>query len=317
MSESGNHVVVGAGPVGRAVVDELISRGLPVRVVVRHQVVGLPAGVEVVRADVSDVDRARQAMAGASVVYHAASAPYDRWPELLPPLMRGVLAGAAASGARVTYADNLYAYGPVDGPLTEDLPSRATGTNGRIRAMLADELMAAHAAGKVQATVGRASDYFGRRGRQSTAGERLFGPAIAGKQAQVLGNPDLPHTFTYLPDFARALVTLGTREEAIGEVWHVPSGETLSTREFASLIFEAAGQPLRLQVLPSGLLAVASLVSPTLRAVREQQYQRTNPWIVDHSKFARVFGTEVTPHRDAIAATVAWFATADRSSAGA
>ncbi len=106
MSESGNHVVVGAGPVGRAVLDELISRGLPVRVVVRHQVVGLPAGVEVVRADVSDVDRARQAMAGASVVYHAASAPYDRWPELLPPLMRGVLAGAVASGARVTYADN-------------------------------------------------------------------------------------------------------------------------------------------------------------------------------------------------------------------
>ena len=179
-------------------------------------------------------------MAGAAVIYHAASAPYDRWPELLPPLMRGVLGGAAATGARIVYADNLYAYGPVDGPLTEDLASRATGPNGRVRAALADELMEAHAAGTVRATIGRASDYFGPRGRQSTAGERLFVPALAGKPAQVLGDPDLPHTFTYLRDFARGLVTLGTHDEALGEVWHVPSAETLTTREFAGLVFEAA-----------------------------------------------------------------------------
>lgn len=86
-------------------------------------------------------------MAGATVVYHAASAPYDRWPELLPSLMRGVIEGARAAGARVVYADNLYAYGPVDGPLTENLPSRATGPNGRVRAGLADQLMAAPCGG--------------------------------------------------------------------------------------------------------------------------------------------------------------------------
>jgi nucleoside-diphosphate-sugar epimerase len=221
--------------------------------------------------------------------------------------MRGVLGGAAATGARIVYADNLYVYGPVDGPLTEGLPSRATGPNGRVRATLADQLMEAHAAGTVQATIGRASDYYGPWGRQSTAGERLFVPALVGKPAQVLGDPDLPHTFTFLGDFARGLVTLGTHNEALGEVWHLPSAETLSTREFARLVYEAGGQPLKVRTMPSALLAVAARFSPMLRAVKEQQYQRVAPWVVDHSKFAQAFGAEVTPHREAIAATLDWY----------
>jgi nucleoside-diphosphate-sugar epimerase len=312
MSEPKLHVVVGLGAVGRAVINELLGRGLPVRAIARHPVAGLPREVDLVQADVTDPDAARRAMTGAAVVYHVASAPYHRWPELLPPLMRGVLDGAASTGARIIYADNLYAYGPVDGPLTEDLPSRATGPNGRVRATLADQLMEAHAAGTVRATIARASDYYGPWGRQSTAGERLFDPALAGKTTRVLGDPDLPHTFTYLGDFARGLVTLGTHDEGLGEVWHVPSAETLSTREFARLVFEAAGQPLKLGVMPSPLLTVLALVSPTLRAVREQQYQRETAWVVDHSKFAEAFGAVVTPHQAAMAVTLDWYRS-DRS----
>ena len=307
MSEPELHVVAGLGAVGRAVINELLERGLPVRAIARRPVAGLPRDVDLVQADVTDPDAARRAMTGAAVVYHVASAPYHRWPELLPPLMRGVLDGAASTGARIIYADNLYAYGSVDGPLTEDLPSRAAGPNGRVRAALADRLMEAHAAGTVRATIGRASDYYGPWGRQSTAGERLFEPALAGKTTRVLGDPDLPHTFTYLGDFARGLVTLGTHHEALGEVWHLPSAETLSTREFARLVFEAARQPLKLGVMPSPLLTALALVSPTLRAVREQQYQRDRPWVVDHSKFAKVFGVEVTPHQAAVADTLDWY----------
>ena len=308
MTDPNLHAVAGLGPVGRAVIDELLDRGLRVRAIARDQGSDLPDGVEVVLADITDLDAARRAMAGAAIVYHTASAPYDRWPQLLPPLMRGVLGGATATGARIIYADNLYAYGPVDGPLTEDLPSRANGPNGRVRATLADQLLEADARGTVRAAIGRASDYYGPRGRRSTAGERLFVPAIEGKAAQILGDTELPHTFTYLPDFARGLVTLGTRDEALGQVWHLPSAETLTTRDFVRLVYEAAGHPPKVQAMPSVLLAAAALVSPTLKAVREQQYQRTAPWIVDHTKFARVFGAEVTPHRDAVAATVNWFA---------
>ena len=309
MTEPGLHVVAGLGAVGRAVVDELAARGLAVRAVARHRAASLPVGVDVVEADLADHPSARRALAGAAVIYHAASAPYDRWPALLPPLMAGILEGAATTGARVVYADNLYAYGPPAGVLTEDLPYRATGPNGRVRAALAEALMTADATGRVRATIGRASDYYGPRGRQSTAGERLFAPAVAGKPAQVLGDPEQPHTFTYLADFAHALVTLGTDKRAFGETWHVPSAETLTTRQFVSLVYEVAGHPARLRVLPPALLAGLALVSPMLRAVREQQYQRVAPWVVDHSKFERAFGARVTPHREAIRATLDWFAT--------
>lgn len=307
MSEPNIHAVVGLGAVGRALINELVGRGLAVRAVVRRAEANLPGEVEIVQADITDADAARRAMTGAAVVYHAASAPYDRWPELLPPIMRGVLDGAAATGASVVYADNLYAYGPVDGPLTEDLPARAAGPNGRVRANLADELMGAHAAGTVRATIGRASDFYGPWGRQSMVGERLFDAALAGKTTRVLGDPDLPHTFTYLGDFARGLVTLGTHDAAYGEVWHVPSAETVSTREFARFVFEAAGRPLSLSGTPSALLRVLAMVDPTMRAVREQQYQREAPWVVDHSKFARAFGLDVTPHREAINVTLDWY----------
>jgi nucleoside-diphosphate-sugar epimerase len=307
MTKPDLHVVVGLGPVGRAVVTELVGRGHRVRAVAHHGATNVPAGVETVEADITDPAAARRAMAGAAVVYHAASAPYHRWPELLPPLMHGVIAGATVSGARVVYADNLYGYGPVDGPLTEDLPSSARGRNGRVRAALAAELMAADAAGTVRATIGRASDYYGPWGRLSTAGERLFVPALRGKSTQILGDPDLPHTFTYLGDFARGLVTLGTHDEALGQTWHVPSAETLTTRGFVDLVYEAAGNPARLSVMPSAFLTILALVSPMLKAVKEQQYQRERSWVVDHAKFARAFGADVTPHRDAIATTLAWW----------
>ena len=336
MAQKDLHVVVGLGAVGRAVLSELAARGLRVRAVARHGAPDLPAGVETVDADITDPTAARRATDGAAVVYHAASAPYDRWPKLLPPLMDGVIAGAASAGARIVYADNLYAYGPVDGPLTEDLPSRATGPNGRVRAALAAQLMAADAAGTVRATIGRASDFYGPWGRQSTAGERLFVPAIRGRSTQVLGNPDLPHTYTYLGDFARGLVTLGTRDgararhaywvsflfftgkggvgktsiacdEALGHVWHVPSAETLTTRAFVDLVYEAAGSPARVSVMPSALLGLMALVSPLLKAVKEQQYQRDRSWVVDHTRFALAFGEAVIPHREAIATTIKWW----------
>ena len=308
MTEPELHVVAGLGAVGRAIAEELAARGLHARAVARHRASSLPVGVDFVEADLADPPSARRALAGAAVVYHAASAPYDRWPALLPQLMTGILEGAAATGARVVYADNLYAYGPVAGPLTEDLPYRATGPNGRVRTALAERLMTAHETGRVRAAIGRASDYYGPWGRQSTAGERLFLPALAGKRARVLGDPDQPHTFTYLADFARALVTLGIDERAIGGIWHVPSAETLTTRQFVTTVYEAAGHPPRLRVLPPTLLAALALLSPMLRAVREQQYQRVAPWVVDHTKFERAFGASVTPHRDAIRATLDWFA---------
>jgi nucleoside-diphosphate-sugar epimerase len=307
MSERSLHAVLGTGPLGLAVARHLAARGDLVRAANRAGRADLPDSIEVVSANVAEAADATRACVGAAVVYHCANPPYAKWPELHPPLMDAIIEAAAATGARLVFGDNLYAYGPVDGPLTEDLPSLARGPNGRTRARIAETLMRAHEAGRVQATIGRGSDFFGPNAHLSTVGDRVFARAIEGKPAQLLGNPDAPHTVTYIEDFARALVTLGEREGAMGQVWHVPNPETVTMRRFVQMVFESAGQPPRLRAAPRWGIALAALFNPTLRAVREQLYQSERPWVVDSSKFERAFGWTATPLQDAVAATIAWF----------
>lgn len=309
---SGLHVIFGAGPVGLALADELVGRGRSVRLVTRSGRGQSFAGVERVAADASNKQQAAIAAQGAQVVYHAVGADYGHWAELLPPIMAGLIHAASSNPARLVYADNLYAYGPVDGPLTEDLPAAASGPNGRLRAELANALLAAHSSGTVQATIGRSSDFFGPGVRLSTLGERVFGAAVRRKPAQVLGDPDQPHTYTFIGDFARALAVLGERNEALGEIWHVPSAPTITTRQFVGLISDQVGHLVGVQVAPSWIMRALGLVNPTMRAVAEQLYQSERAFVVDHDKFACAFGAEPTSHPAAIQRTLDWYRSSSR-----
>ena len=301
------NVIFGTGPLGLAVARRLAAAGNQVRLVNRSGNAPAPQGVELFAADATDLAASRMACEGAAVVYHCATGPYGRWAQFLPPLMNGIIEGASGAGAKLVYGDNLYAYGPVDGPITEDLPYRPIGPNTRARADVATTLMSAHAAGKVRATIGRASDFFGPHARQSTAGDGIFSRALAGKGAQVLGDPDTPHTFTFIDDFASGLVALAEHEEALGEVWHVPSAETVTTRRFVELVFAKLQRTARLQPAPELAIKLLALFVPAMAAVNETAYQREHPWVVDHSKFSHAFGGEPTPHEQAISQTLDWF----------
>jgi nucleoside-diphosphate-sugar epimerase len=309
MSDSGElHVVFGTGPVGMSVMDELVKRGRRVRMVNRSGRAGVPEGVEVLGGDAADGAFAREASEGASVVYFVLNPPYNKWPELFPPLQAGVLEGAASAGAKLVAMENLYMYGPTDGrPLTEDLPHAANTRKGAVRARMSEELMAAHASGRVRVATGRASDFFGPRVLVSAAGEQVFGRAVRGKGAQVAGDPDQPHTYTYAPDIGRGLVVLGEREEALGRAWHLPSPETLTTREFVGAIFQEVGKPARVQAAPKILLRALGLFNPPLRETIEMLYEFEEPFVVDHSRFERAFGGHATPLGEAIRETVRWY----------
>src|SRR3712207_214245 len=232
MTDNGElHVVFGTGPVGMAVMDELVSKGKRVRMVNRSGRANVPEGVEVVGGDAADPAFTREVSEGASVVYFALNPPYDKWPELFSGLQAGVLEGAASAGAKLVAMENLYMYGPTDGrQLTEDLAHAPNTRKGRVRARMSKELMEAHTSGRVWVAIGRASDFFGPRVLVSAAGEQVFGRAVEGKTAQVAGDPDQPHTYTYAPDIGKGLVILGEREEALGRAWHLPSSERSEER---------------------------------------------------------------------------------------
>ena len=238
------HVVFGSGPVGLAVVDALLAQGKRVRVVSRSGARrALPVAVEVVRGDATDPEDTRRVCAGATHVYNCTNAPdYHRWPEQFPPLQRGVLAGAAAAGAKLIVMENLYGYGPHGGaPMTEATPLRGHGSRSTTRRRMTEELFAAHRAGRVRAVSVRASDLLGPHVTESLVGERFFGPFLAGKRVRLFADPDVPHSLSVVGDVGRAMVTVGAHDAALGRAWHAPNAPAVSLRAFAALVGEETG----------------------------------------------------------------------------
>lgn len=306
MSKQDLHVVLGAtGGAGAAVVRELLASGKRVRAVSRRAS-SFPANVEVVAADISDPEQARRACDGAAVVYNCVNAPYTEWLALFPALVAGSIAGAAAAGAKLVFADNVYMYGAVDGPIREDTPYRATGKKGKLRIRLAESLMEAHARGDVRVAIGRAADYYGPDVRVGIVNDAFVRRAMDGKRALWFGRLDQPHTQTFIDDAARGLVTLGERDEALGQVWHLPTAAPITAREFIGLLFEAAGHPSRITRVPVPALRALAPFVPIVRELVEIGYQYEAPFVVDSSKFERTFGAQPTPYREAVRRTVDW-----------
>ena len=304
-------MVFGTGQVGHALAAVLAGRGLTVRVVSRHRPPELADGIDWRAADATDTDAASDAAKGAAVVYQCLNAPYTQWPERFPPLQRGVLAAAERNGALLVSLENLYGYGPAGGkPMTEDLPLAATTVKGRTRAAMTGELLAAAADGRVRVAIGRASDFFGPGVTAgSTLGERVFGNALAGRRADFIGDPDLPHTYSYVPDIAAGLATLGTDARAAGQVWHLPGPATVTTRALLDLVAAEVGHPVGIRSVPKLAVRALGLVNPMMRELAEMSYEFDEPFVLDTSKYQAAFGTAGTPLAVALAATVAWYRT--------
>jgi nucleoside-diphosphate-sugar epimerase len=244
-------------------------------------------------------------------VYQCLNAPYPQWPELFPPLQRGALGAAERAGALLVTLENLYGYGPTGGkPMTEDLPLAATTVKGRTRAAMTGELLAAAAAGRVDIAIGRASDFFGAGVAEGSAlGRRVFANALAGRRADFIGNPELPHTYSYVPDIAAGLATLGTDPRAVGKVWHLPGPQTVTTRALLDLVAGEVGHPVAIRSVPKLAMRALGVVNPTIRALAEMAYEFDEPFILDTTRYEATFGAAPTPLAAAVATTIAWYRT--------
>jgi nucleoside-diphosphate-sugar epimerase len=307
MTGPARHVIFGTGAIGLATLDALLRRGETVRMINRSGSAPVPEEVDIVAGDAANPGFTVDVTRGAQVVYQTLNPPYARWVEEFPDLQAGVLAAARAHGARLVSMENVYMYGrPAGRPLTETRDYAAHTKKGQLRGRMANELLAADQPGDVSVVIGRASDYFGPRGgAQSNLGDRLFPAALNGKTASVLGDPDQPHTYTYIPDIGEGLAVLGEHPDASGQVWHLPNDpDTRTTRELVDIVYRLAGQPrTRLRRVPPLLLRLAALTNATVRELLEMQYQFEEPFIVNSSKITTL-GVTATPVEQALADTL-------------
>ena len=305
------HVVFGTGQIGRLVVEQLVGLGHEVVAVNRNGKDNLP-GAEVIGGDATDSAFTARVAARADVVYFCLNAPnYERWAEEFPPLQRAVLAGATAAGARLVVLDNLYAYGPTYGrDLVETLQPRPTSKKAATRATMTAELLDAQRAGRVEVAIGRASDYFGPGTTRSALGETVFATALAGRRAQVMGDPDQLHSYSYTPDVASSLITLGTEPGATGSIWHLPVAETRTTRQIVDHVYALAGRRSRSFAAGQTTMRMFGLIKPAIREYLHTLYQFTDRWVVDDTKYRAAFGAVTTPLDQALAVTLQWYRTA-------
>jgi hypothetical protein len=88
-----------------------------------------------------------------------------------------------------------------------------------------------------------------------------------------MGDPDMPHTSTFIPDIGVNLVRLGERDDALARVWHLPSRKTRTTRDGVALVYNAAGTEPRLKVTSAWQTCALGLVNSTVREINEMRYE--------------------------------------------
>lgn len=303
----GKHVVVGAGQVGSQVATLLAGQGHEVVLVSRSG--SGPGGVEKAAADASDSAALIRLARGADAIYNCVNPLYHRWMQDWPPIADSLLATAEATGAGYVILGNLYVYGPPGGPMRESDPLRPTSEKAGVRVRMWQDALAAHEAGRIRVTEVRGSDYFGPGCLdQSHLGDRFVPRLLAGKPVRFAGDPAQPHSWTYVPDVARALVTAATDDRSWGRAWHVPTAPAMSAREVAERLCALAGVPdPGVKVMPHWLIRAAGTVSPMLGELEHVRYQFVSPFVIDSTDFQSTFGTAPTSVDEALAATLAWW----------
>lgn len=301
------YAVLGAGPVGATIALQLADRGDRVRLLSRSGSGPEHPLIERLRADASDPSALEAPLAGAAAVFtcvHGSKYAARTWRAELPVIERAVLDVAGREGTVVVFPESLYSYGPVDGPMHEGLPRSATRGKLGVRS----ELLRAREASATPTVSVAASDFYGPRVLTAHAGDRMVPTVLAGRTMRVLGDPDAPHSWTYVPDLAAAMIASADRPELWNSFLHAPTAPPISQRELVGAYAAQAGVPApQVAPMPMWLLRAGALISSPLRELAETAYMFTAPFVLDSSASQARLGLAPTPVEVGAKATVEWW----------
>jgi nucleoside-diphosphate-sugar epimerase len=298
------YTILGAGgAIGSLLESELRAAGHSVRRVSRTASQETRPGVETLSADLTNPEDAIRSVAGAKVAFLVAGLKYDVkvWKELWPRIMRNTIEAAKRAGARLIFFDNVYMYGEVDGPMTEETPFRPTSRKGEIRAQIATMLLDEIRAGNITALIARAPDFYGSKVRTGVPNLLVFDKLAKGAAAMCLVNDSVKHSYAFTPDAARSLAQLATSEAAWNQTWHVPTAPDPPTgKEFIERAAEALHARAKYRVLSRPLVKIGGWFNSDTANLYEMLYQYESDYIFDSTKFTRAFGVEATTYVEGI-----------------
>jgi nucleoside-diphosphate-sugar epimerase len=299
-----NAILGAGGPIANELAAILAAQNSPFRLVGRNP---KPlAGAEVFAADLSDREQTVAAVSGSSVVFLLVGLKYDLvvWRELWPRIIANTIEACKRAQAKLIFFDNVYMYGRVDDPMTEQTPYAPCSKKGVIRARIATALMDEVKAGSLTAMIARSADFYGPRTEHGLPNVLVFEPFAKGATASWLVNASVPHSLTFTPDAARGVAMLAGRELAWNQVWHLPTAPNPPTgKEFVEMAAAAFGVAPKYRVLSRPLLRLVGLFNPPVRESYEMLYQGDAPYLFDSTKFTKEFGFAGTPYSEGIRIT--------------
>ncbi len=306
MSEKYQTILGGGGAIGTPLAKELKDYTRNIRVAARNPKKVNPTD-EAFTLDLTNRQQTFEAVKGSEIVYMVAGLKYTTktWEEQWPGVFDNVLDACKAEGAKLVFFDNVYPYGRVEGPMTEDTPFNPCSKKGEIRAKLDLKLMEEYKRGNIEAVIVRGADFYGPRVGSSVFNMLVVDNLLKGKKANWLNNPKAIHTFSYTPDAAKATAILGNTPSAYNQVWHAPADDQpITGEEIVRIAAEIIGVQPRIQVLNNAMLWMAGLFQPTIMSLIEMTYQTKYDYIFNSDKFKKAFGFTPTSYRDGISACI-------------
>ncbi|MFE7228144.1 NAD-dependent epimerase/dehydratase family protein [Nocardioides sp. NPDC057577] len=303
------YLVIGAGPVGATIAQQLAARGDRVRLLTRSGSGPVHASIERLRGDATDLGTVTQAAAGVSAVFHCmhgSAYAADTWRAELPRAEKVVLEAAGRAGAVAIFPESLYAYGHVTGPMTEQTPRDADFGKPAVRV----DLLRARDASPTPTVSVAASDFYGPLVRNAHAGERMVPTVLAGRTMRVLGDPDAPHSWTYVPDLGAAMIKAADEETLWDSFLHAPTAPAISQRALVQLYADVADVAApKVSRIPTWTMKAVGAVHGGTRELAEMIYQFDKPFVLDSSASESLLGLAPTPLETGAKATVDWWRT--------
>jgi nucleoside-diphosphate-sugar epimerase len=297
------HTILGAnGIIANSLARELTAHRLPVRLVSRHP--RPVSGTTTLSADLTDPVQALDAIRDSGIVYCCVGLPYNYsiWRRQWPRIIDNLVAACRQTRAKLLFFDNVYMYGQTTGPMTEETPYNPISRKGDLRARIATQLMSEVRKGNIVAAIARSADFYGPGADKTSLPNLLvFHRLIKGHRAQWLVNAHVRHSFTYIPDAARALRLLAQDENSWNQVWHLPTATNpLTGAGFVEKVAAELHMASQYTVLPKWMVRLGGIFDRTTAELHEMLYQYGSEYIFDSTKFETAYSFRPTPYEDAI-----------------
>lgn len=290
-------LVLGAtGGTGKALVQELMARGIATIAFGRNQgaleilakELGNPKKLELALGDVFQWESIREAAKTADIIFQAANVPYQEMAAKSLLLAESVMKAAEANSQKIVFVDGIYVYGPNPGyAVEESYPRKPNSQKGKIRIEM-ENLIFSDRWKQSKPLIVRLPDYYGPSSKNAYLNPTLEGLAF-GKPALFIGDTSVKREYIYLPDAAKMIVNLASRESSYGRNWNVP-GQVISAKEIVKIAKQTTGK--RTFLIPIGkiTLVLAGIFDSFLREVVEMMYLTKDPLVLSGAQYEREIG---------------------------